>query len=832
MDDAAKELIRKLLLQCSPNSIVSPSLPTEDFSGMALVGIAPAEEEIAQGQVFVGPSGQVLDGCLHFAGIRRPKLWIGNVCPVKLSKDRGLAKYEVDILRGPLIESLQKIQPKIIVPLGAEPTRALLNVPDVQIMLMRSHVYEIPELPGTKILPSIHPSYALRQSLSLTALLVNDLILARRVLAGHDRYRAWTYTEIKSIEELKAVFDKNRGQLMIIDTEATSTNPQIAQLFMISFSFLNNPDHAYVIHVPSKLYDPTDPRFEPHELLDGRNHPTPREDVLPIFQQYDFETIIFNILYDYILLARFGYRPRVFVDPMYAFPLLDENCPKGLDVLGSFFSGIGPYTMDYTSRNVAEWVPYAGCDAVNTARVWNALAPRFEDKVKNNLLFKYLMPLLRHLAEISIVGCHVDLSHLATVDKAMWDGIQQKIQTLHGVVGFEFNHRSGDQLAKVFEKLGIPILGRTKKSGKPSFRKELLEKLADRYPFVGLIREVKSQEKLYSSYIKNIQNYVDDNARVHTNFDVKKTGRLSASEPALQTLPRDSVILELFAAKPGHVLIKCDFSAAELRWLGFLAGEDKWLNPTLDLHVSNASFFYQVPVDMVSKEMRQEVKFLGFGKVYGSGVQTLAKQLNCSESEAAEREEKFFLTFPKVKRYMEMEKERVLNNGFVANFFGLERHFTYDLRFGGHMERAKCIREAYNFGPQSATAMWTNKSLMKIQEWFKANLPDCNVVLQIHDAIIAEVPKKDLYLAAFAMWKIMRRPIDKRTGFFLPVDVSIGPNLLHQTKMIPFEKQDFEKAFDEFQSQFLKTEEVQDVVPEGEDSVLCSMHTMQRADVV
>jgi len=796
MNEEAAALIKKLLVQCTPNSVIPPSLPTEEFSGMAIVGIAPHDTEIEQGEVFVGPSGQILDGCLKMAKISRPQLWVGNLCPVKLAKDRGLAKYEVDILREPLIEALQKLKPKVIVPLGAEPTRALLNIPDVQIMLMRSHVYEVPELPGTKIIPSIHPSYALRQSLALTALLVNDLMLAKKVLAGEDRYKAWTYTEVKSVSQLREIFDCHKGQKMVVDTEATTTNPQVAELFMVSFSFLTEPDHGYVIHTPSKFYEP---EMGPPELLDGRAHPTPREDVLPIFQEYDFETIIFNILYDFILLFRFGYRANVYVDPMYAFALLDENCLKSLDTLGSFFSGIGPYTMDYASVDVNEWLPYAACDAVNTARVWNTLAPRFLDKVKDNLLFKYLMPLLRRLASVSIVGCFVDLSRLSDVDRTVQQDIAHKTHLLHATAGVEFNHRSSDQLAKVFEKMGIPVLGRSKKTGKPSFRKEFLEKLKDKYPIVSLVREVKTLEKMYSAYIKNIQTYVDKHARVHTNFDVKKTGRLSASAPALQTLPRDSVILELFAAKPDHVLLKCDFSAAELRWLGFLAGEEKWLNPYLDLHISNAAFFYQVPVEQVSKAMRQEVKFLGFGKVYGSGIQTLAKQLNCSEAEALNREERFFATFPRVKRYMELEKERVLETGTVVNYFGLERHFSYDLRFGGEQEKAKCVREAYNFGPQSATAMWTNLSLMRVQEWFEANLPGSNVVLQIHDAIIAEVPVKDLYTAAYAIWKIMRRMIDQKTGFFLPVDVCVGPNLLHQTEMIPFEVQDFEKAFDEFQ---------------------------------
>lgn len=796
--NTAEDLIQHLLYRTSPNAIVPPELPSKDFSGLAFVGIAPADTEVMTGQVFSGPSGQVLNGCLSLTKIDRATTWIGNLCPVRLAGDRGLTKWEVDLLRVPLIEALKKLKPKVVMPLGAEPTRALLNIPDVSIMLHRSHVYESPELPDIKIIPSIHPSYALRQSLALVALLTNDLMIAKKVLNGQGRYWPWNYEVIESKEHLRHVFELHRGHRMCLDSEATSRNPQVAEIFMASFAFTNDLDKGYVVHIPSKYYNGSGPPT----LLDGSNHPTPREDILPIFGEYNFETIIFNLLYDYILFARYGYTPKVYADPMYAFALLDENCPKSLDILGSFFSGIGPYTMDYSSDVVEDWLPYAACDAVNTNRVWAHIEPKFNDKGKQFLLFKYLMPLLERLAKTSQIGCHVDLSRLSDVDSKITHDIQQKIATMHSITGFEFNHRSGDQLAKAFEKLKIPVLGRSKKTGKPSFRKELLEKLADRYPFAGLIRETKSLEKLYSSYIKNIYNYVDSNARVHTNFDVKKTGRLSAREPALQTLPRDSVILELFAAKPGHILIKCDFSAAELRWLGFLSGERKWLNPTMDLHVSNASFFYQVPPEQVTKAMRQEVKFLGFGKVYGSGVQTLAKQLGCSEAEALEREERFFSTFPNVKRFMDNEREKVIQNGYVSNYYGLERHFHYDMNFGNDQDQAKCIREAYNFGPQSATAMWTNMSLMKVQEWFEKHLPTANVILQVHDAIVVEAPVPDLYVAAKAMWKILRRPICKKTGFFLPADVAIGPNLLHQAKVIPFDAQDFDEAFEAFHSKF------------------------------
>jgi uracil-DNA glycosylase family 4 len=783
------DYVKNLLLQSSPNAIVPPQKPVRPFNGLAFVGIAPGSDEVEQGQVFCGPSGQILNKALYFSGIDRTECWIGNLIPCKLPGNRTPSKGEVMLFREQLIQALKEIQPKVIVTMGAEPTRAFFPETDIQIMTMRSHVLECPELPGVQIMPTIHPSYILRQSLSLAALLINDLMISKELLQGKPRYRPWTYEFITSLEQLDSILTANKGTLMFLDTEATSTNPHQAELFMISFCFADNIDKGYCIHTPSLYYDGL---MGPEELLDGTSHLTPREKALEVFKRHNFQTGVFNMLYDYVLLQRFGYSPDVYVDPMYAFTLIDENCPKSLSNLGSFFSGIGPYTMDYTSVDIDQWIPYAACDAVNSARVWEATKKHFEELSKKNLLFKYLMPLLRTLAKVSINGLGVNLEKLGEVDKHLSREIGSKVHMMQQAVGFSFNHRSSDQLAKVFQKLGIPIRGKTK-TGKPSFNKEVLSGLSERYPFVQTLLEVKSMEKMHSSYVKNIQNYVDSNNRVHTNFDIKKTGRLSATEPALQTLPRKSIILELFAAKPNHTLIKCDFSAAELRWMGFLSGQHEWLDPTIDIHVNNASFFFKVPRESVSSEMRTKVKFIAFGKIYGSSDSLLAKQLKTSEHEAKKLNEIFFKTFPKVYEYMVRTEEKVNEIGSLQNWYGLERHFFFDMQFGAPGDRARAVREGYNFGPQSTVAMWTNMSLMKVHNWLEKNMPEAKVVLQIHDAIVVECPNDLLPKAINAIWQILRRPICKKTGFFLPVDTSIGPDLLHQELIIPFYVQNLEE---------------------------------------
>ncbi|MEM4720868.1 MAG: DNA polymerase, partial [Candidatus Methanomethylicaceae archaeon] len=558
-----EELVARLLTSTTPNAIVPPEEPKKPFCGIAFVGIAPGEQEVIQGRPLVGPSGRIFDACLKAVGIDRESCWIGNLCPVRLNRDRGLSFHEVSILREPLLVAMEELQPQVIVTLGAEPTRAFFVEKDVEITLMRSHVLKSPALlADAKIVPTIHPAYILRQNLGLGALLLNDFMIAKKLLTGEPRYRPWDYHVISSLDELRELLFTHRGELMSLDTEATSENPFQAWPFIISFAFESSPDLGYVIHCPTRRYHP---RMGPETLLDGSKSPTPIEDVLEEFKRANPRVVIQNMMYDYILLTRLGYSPEVYVDTMYAFSLLDENCPRNLSTLGSFFCGIGPYSTDYRSTDLHTWIPYAACDAVNTIRLWQALEPRFLDPRLRHLLFDYIMPLIYELSRMSLRGIWINRERLKDVGDVIQKEIDEKIRTMQVIAGMEFNPRSNDQLAVVFDKLNIPILGRTSKTRKPSFKKELLQKLEDRYPFVKLLLETKHLSKIHSSYIKNLHKYVDEHDVVHPIFDIKKTGRLSAVEPAVQTLPRDSVILELFTARPGHIFIKADFSAAELR---------------------------------------------------------------------------------------------------------------------------------------------------------------------------------------------------------------------------------------------------------------------------
>src|SRR5690606_36860688 len=106
-----------------------------------------------------------------------------------------------------------------------------------------------------------------------------------------------------------------------------------------------------------------------------------------------------------------------------------------------------------------------------------------------------------------------------------------------------------------------------------------------------------------------------------------RTGRMSITRPGLQTLPSgDAMIRRGLLADEGHVMISTDFAAVELRVLAALAdvkNMKRAINAGEDLHSFTARMVFGE--DFTPKH-RKISKGSAFGKVYGGGAATIARQ--------------------------------------------------------------------------------------------------------------------------------------------------------------------------------------------------------------
>jgi uracil-DNA glycosylase len=155
-----------------------------------VVGEAPGEQEDAQGEPFVGKSGQLLDNMLRALGLSRgvarddaqadPSkcVYIANSVKCRPPGNRNPAPDELAECEPFLIRQVALVQPKIILAMGRFAVQSLLRSSDpIGKLRGRVHHYQ-----GVPLIVTYHPAYLLR-NLEEKARAWDDLCLAAQTYA-------------------------------------------------------------------------------------------------------------------------------------------------------------------------------------------------------------------------------------------------------------------------------------------------------------------------------------------------------------------------------------------------------------------------------------------------------------------------------------------------------------------------------------------------------------------------------------------------------------------------------------------------------------------------
>lgn len=125
-----------------------------DDAAIALVGEAPGEKEVEQGEPFAGPAGRRLDSVLADLGVDRSELYVTNVVKVRPPENRTPYVAEIDAWLPVLMAELDRVGPRVVVPLGTTATQALLDV-DEGVTAVHGQRFEW----DTRIVvPTFHPA--------------------------------------------------------------------------------------------------------------------------------------------------------------------------------------------------------------------------------------------------------------------------------------------------------------------------------------------------------------------------------------------------------------------------------------------------------------------------------------------------------------------------------------------------------------------------------------------------------------------------------------------------------------------------------------------------
>lgn len=148
-----------------------------------IVGEAPGEQEDAQGEPFVGRSGQLLDAMLGAMGLGRSEgpadrqVFIANVIKCRPPANRNPSPDEVARCEPYLRQQVALVKPKLLLAMGRFAAQSLLQTTD-PIGRLRGQVHHYQGIP---VVVTYHPSYLLR-SPQEKAKAWHDLCLAMKVM--------------------------------------------------------------------------------------------------------------------------------------------------------------------------------------------------------------------------------------------------------------------------------------------------------------------------------------------------------------------------------------------------------------------------------------------------------------------------------------------------------------------------------------------------------------------------------------------------------------------------------------------------------------------------
>lgn len=412
-------------------------------------------------------------------------------------------------------------------------------------------------------------------------------------------------------------------------------------------------------------------------------------------------------------------------------------------------------------------------------RAYPWLMKELREKELEDIYYKMDLPLINILAKMEMRGIHLDSDFYSSVEEnfqSQVDAIDSEVQK---IAGDSVNLKSPKQVsALLFEKLELPVIKKTKTGA--STDSSVLEKLSamGESEIPGMIIKFREIDKLLSTYVKTLPKLVDNEGKIHSHFNqnVAATGRLSSDNPNLQNIPIRSengrMLRKGFVPKEGHVLLGADYSQVELRILAHLSEDEvmlKAFNNNEDIHTQTASEVMGIDLKKVTSEERSQAKAVNFGLMYGQGAFGLAEQLGISRTEAKNYITSYFKKFHKVKSYLDSLREECEEKGYTETVLGRKRTLK-DINSSNRMMKSMAERMAINTPIQGTAADIIKQAMMDIELAIAKEGLKSQMLLQVHDELIFEVPQAEVEI----MQKLVREKMENAVELKVPLRVDMG----------------------------------------------------------
>ena len=378
---------------------------------------------------------------------------------------------------------------------------------------------------------------------------------------------------------------------------------------------------------------------------------------------------------------------------------------------------------------------YAATDAFMTYQLYQWQDRFFRDNPDTKDVLKLFLtlenPLVKVTADMELKGIELDLSYteklskkyhekLKTVNEEITKELEKYSSVINawkkstegsklaGKLSEPINFGSPTQLAiLLYDILKIKSVDKLKPRGTGE---EILNLITEQnnIPLCNLILELRGITKLIDTYVDKLPTLLNKkDSRLHCYFNQlgTDTGRFSSSEPNMQNIPSQNREIRLmFKARDGYMFVGGDFASQEPRLTAHYSQdenmlkayeEDKDLYSVIAQSMYNNKYednleYYPKETRLIidgkevvtgfkthqnktGKERRSQAKIVLLGLLYGRGPKAIGEQINKSVKEGQEIIDRFYKSFPKVKKWIENVNNKVRKVGYVEDFYGRRR---------------------------------------------------------------------------------------------------------------------------------------------------------------